>query len=1104
MSLSNNIKVIGYAKRTFFNNGIEYRNFSPDLVGLNLTNPNENSTFTFGNFVVINSNIDRNIINYNTNKLSNFYNLNNIGTDNIDLIEDNNVLEVKLNLDLSNLDYSAYFGSLKEFIRVSLENIITKWPGSLYVTSYDINSNEINLIFNYEYDNQKNTAKFLLNINGIENNFGLIFNQTGYNFNNTKLRNFTTNFSKYQLSYKNKKYDIINYVPPLENINGFMELEVIGNPFNQNDLNSLISFHIKPNDIEIEKFFNKLSNFENYLLNRNTTPKYTSIFKFKTITNSGVEYSSEKKFTWTTSDGYNIDFENQNYINYVNQLIKLSEDKDSIKTNIIERMLVSKSISDFDTIPDCDGINQLRNEGQKINKLLKIYGRNFDDIKKYIDGIKFSSVVSYNKKNNTPDILLRNIARNLGWELTSSLFSVNFVNYVLNVNKPSYLGQSKGLNLLETENEIYRRLILNSAWLWKSKGTRKTIEFILKFLGIPNELINFNEFIYISENKININIFLKILEQLGLTTNLENYSVDNQGYPKPLLNNNELYFQKAGLWYEETSGLRGSLYTEIGNNPHIGPYDGGNEYLNQFINLIPNFEPVTITSGITTSSSVNLFTNYNNGIMNNYSGDTYISIENNDNILFDDCYVYESEIIIDPYPESTLTNCGCELPEDDLALHISVSKFESDLSCDEEINGFEIYENDNIEFYNWGTSNEICGNISTLSIDINDTFNVLATENSVFRLELLVPSGVELTFKVNISGNIIYEINIIGDNEFYFYDIQLEGIENVQLFTLLFESEQTFSELYCVKQGTLINNYNINVPLNTYKWDFKTFNFDGTENTNIENKSLYISEVCCNELVNGRSFSYDEYEIIGEQQILTNTGKICCSETTITNDGEIGCGCYITCKWKLAGPQQSDMYLAPNGDRFLKFVTPKNNWGTSGQPEYKVVSKADSCFCPLEYTTPELIIDPFTNEQGYGCKLNRNGDLLLLLESTFFEEPFNIIKIDGQLGNWRITLNNEHNYEVGDLVLINLNNNPFNLNDSIQIINIYNSNSFDISGNEISSDEFEDYINNNSGNNDITGLVSRIININGTTDGILYKYYENKALGKIDCFNKNI
>jgi hypothetical protein len=33
-----------------------------------------------------------------------------------------------------------------------------------------------------------------------------------------------------------------------------------------------------------------------------------------------------------------------------------------------------------------------------------------------------------------------------------------------------------------------------------------------------------------------------------------------------------------------------------GNNPHLGPYDGGFKYINQFKSLIPNFSAVTITS----------------------------------------------------------------------------------------------------------------------------------------------------------------------------------------------------------------------------------------------------------------------------------------------------------------------------------------------------------------------------------------------------------------------------------------------------------------------------------------------------------------------------
>ena len=44
-----------------------------------------------------------------------------------------------------------------------------------------------------------------------------------------------------------------------------------------------------------------------------------------------------------------------------------------------------------------------------------------------------------------------------------------------------------------------------------------------------------------------------------------------------------MYYQKGGLWYRETAGANSNLDVLGGNNPHIGPYDGGYEYINQFV-----------------------------------------------------------------------------------------------------------------------------------------------------------------------------------------------------------------------------------------------------------------------------------------------------------------------------------------------------------------------------------------------------------------------------------------------------------------------------------------------------------------------------------------
>ena len=42
----------------------------------------------------------------------------------------------------------------------------------------------------------------------------------------------------------------------------------------------------------------------------------------------------------------------------------------------------------------------------------------------------------------------------------------------------------------ELDVELYRRILMNTAYLFKSKGTRKSIEFLLSLLGIMGGLAN--------------------------------------------------------------------------------------------------------------------------------------------------------------------------------------------------------------------------------------------------------------------------------------------------------------------------------------------------------------------------------------------------------------------------------------------------------------------------------------------------------------------------------------------------------------------------------------------------------------------------------------
>jgi hypothetical protein len=73
-------------------------------------------------------------------------------------------------------------------------------------------------------------------------------------------------------------------------------------------------------------------------------------------------------------------------------------------------------------------------------------------------------------------------------------------------------------------------------------------------------------------------------------------------------------------------------------------------------------------------------------------------------------------------------------------------------------------------------------------------------------------------------------------------------------------------------------------------------------------------------------------------------------------------------------------------DIYLKFVTPENNWGTTGNPTYRLGTESDGCICPTNFTTVHVINDPYINKPVYGCKLNKTGrDILTLITNN--QEP---------------------------------------------------------------------------------------------------------------------
>ena len=614
--------------------------FSPNLVGFQFTDGV--SLFTFGNFQIT-SNFDGKVTKDFTlgGQWSDYYSLNNLNlTPSQSATLLSNDIFVRLNFDINKIGRYVYFGSFHEFSRVTLEQIIQKWKGSIFV-SPTLNTNIVNnTVLSFSYDSGNDEADFLIPANIVSNPYELIISDN-QNFNNllpSDIFNLSRDYNKYVISVNNRNYSVIDYTGST-NTFPYLRITTKGNPFPSLTASTFgqFTYHMKPNDTEVEQFFLQLDDFEKILLNRLTTPIYTSSFNVPQEVD-GFTIFNDVKLTWPITDGYNLDINTPAYTTYVENLLDMSLNFDLNKTDLVARRFVSESIREYDTD---GGGNEIY--GRKVDKLLRIYGREFDQVKKYIDGISFANVVTYNKLDNTSDELIKIIAKSLGFDILLTVGTDNF--NLIEQTQPSFQtpfsGYSRSLSSKELDIELWRRLVINAWWLFKSKGTRKVIEFFFKLFNIPTCMISLDEYIYLAENKLNPNqVFLelqKIFDLTGIsntvtsiTPNLNSYPIDIYGFPKILPETNNNYFQMNGFWYN------GGNESTVGNNPHIGEYDYGKSYFNQFECFVSNFNDLLTGSTLVTVNR-NYFNNYNegtfifdqNGLPVPFYGDGYGSILNN-------------------------------------------------------------------------------------------------------------------------------------------------------------------------------------------------------------------------------------------------------------------------------------------------------------------------------------------------------------------------------------------------------------------------------------------------------------------------------------------
>jgi hypothetical protein len=577
---------------------------------------------TFANFQFspnITSKIPRE---FYTNVFNSPINLEGLGISNVDDIKKTITEEFKVvpNYDIMQVMNFVMYGSLSKRFSVSITNIINNFPASIDVNYYDNDLNTGYTATNIVYDETTDDTTFDINISKIYNPFGLDFSRNANtNFSAKEIevleyRNLTKYYSDYVLSLDGVLYPLLILNPSNNLDNGTLTIVVSGSPFGVSASNSASSYIIRPNDFLYNLVLkSKFDELEQYMLNTLSLPKYTMTLQVPQETENGQFTLVNTTLTFPLDGAWNIDIFSGSFTTYLEDIQNIANYFDNARTNLISRFFVSDSLKEFDTFD------------RRVESMLQIYGRSFDEVKKFIDSLAHMNSVNYTPKNDIPSQLLLNLGKTLGWEdnfqfLTDQTLLDSIFGNGSDFKYPAY---NRSQTPLELNYSFYRNLVINSFYLFKSKGTRRSIEFIMRLFGAPDALIEFNEHIYVVDQKINLakfnseltkiqtgsfididpilsidtykfnsNTYTSITQNTSATIvdfNVANYPVDKAtGYPQTK-DSSQLFFQMGAGWYELTPKHRSleiATRTGSGANAQYGtkfePFTYGDKYLNTF------------------------------------------------------------------------------------------------------------------------------------------------------------------------------------------------------------------------------------------------------------------------------------------------------------------------------------------------------------------------------------------------------------------------------------------------------------------------------------------------------------------------------------------
>ena len=177
--------------------------------------------------------------------------------------------------------------------------------------------------------------------------------------------------------------------------------------------------HIRPKGNVITEFYNGCNDLQRLMFNQDTNPRYKGVFSVIGENDYGYTRKLEEFVYPTSAGGYNPAVDSE----YAERLIQIGEFYDERFTDNLYRSMTHESIKNFDwtytrEYNEGDEVEYVRG-GEKIQKALRIFAREFDEVKKYIDNIKNTGRLTYDGRGNVPDYFLTDLCEEDGWDVES-------------------------------------------------------------------------------------------------------------------------------------------------------------------------------------------------------------------------------------------------------------------------------------------------------------------------------------------------------------------------------------------------------------------------------------------------------------------------------------------------------------------------------------------------------------------------------------------------------------------------------------------------------------------------------------------------------------